>query len=155
LSHKPHPIKVVDTTLSETTKADEIASKTAKTGKVTAVVAVMSIFKKKRCKLRSANLGNERPSCQKAESRSRSLSQKSRNGQIPKKLASKLKKLDLTRTNLMLNSKNTCSDCAKTPDPSISSGLYLKNKTIRVLLDSGSSGDLLFMKKGQVNAFPL
>jgi hypothetical protein len=34
------------------------------------------------------------------------------------------------------------------PDPSISSGLYVKNKTIRVLLDSGSSGDLLFMKKG-------
>jgi hypothetical protein len=37
-------------------KADEIASETAQTGKVTAVVAVMSIFKKKRCKLRSANL---------------------------------------------------------------------------------------------------
>ncbi len=34
------------------------------------------------------------------------------------------------------------------PDPSVSSGLYVKNKTIRVLLDSGSSGDLLFMKKG-------
>ncbi len=34
------------------------------------------------------------------------------------------------------------------PDPSFSSGLYVKNKTIRVLLDSGSSGDLLFMKKG-------
>jgi hypothetical protein len=34
------------------------------------------------------------------------------------------------------------------PDPSISSGLYVKNKTIRVLLDSESSGDLLFMKKG-------
>jgi hypothetical protein len=66
-SHKPRPIKVVDTALSETTKADEIASETAKTGKVTAVVAVMSIFKKKRGKLRSANLGNERPSCQKAE----------------------------------------------------------------------------------------
>jgi hypothetical protein len=48
----------------------------------------------------------------------------------------------------MLNSKKTCSDCAKKPDPSISSGLYVKNKTIRVLLDSGSSGDLLFMKKG-------
>jgi hypothetical protein len=47
LSHKPHRIKVVDTALSETTKADEIANKTAKTGKVTAVVAVMSIFKKK------------------------------------------------------------------------------------------------------------
>jgi hypothetical protein len=48
-------------------KADEIPSKIAKTGKVTAVVAVMSIFKKKICKLQSANLRNERPSCQKAE----------------------------------------------------------------------------------------
>ncbi len=66
-SHKPRPIKVVNTALSKTTKADEIASKTAKTGKVTAVVAVMSIFKKKRCELRSANLGKERPSLQKAE----------------------------------------------------------------------------------------
>jgi hypothetical protein len=37
LSHKPHPIKVVDTALSETTKADQIAIKTAKNGKVTAV----------------------------------------------------------------------------------------------------------------------
>jgi hypothetical protein len=96
-------------------KADEIASKTAKTRQVTAVVMVMSIFKKKRCELRSANLGNERPSCQKAERAdfpeenicgSRSPSQKSRKGQIPKKLASKLKKLELNCTNLMLNSKN-------------------------------------------------
>jgi hypothetical protein len=51
----------------------------------------------------------------------------------------------------MLNSKKTCSDCTKMPDRSISSGLYVKNKTIRVLLDSGSSGDLLFMKKGSSN----
>jgi hypothetical protein len=85
----------------------------------------------------------------------RSLSQKSRKGRIPKKLASKSKKLELNCTNLMLNSKKTCSDCAKTPDPSVSSGIYVKNKTIRVLLDSGSSGDLLFMKKGPVNAFPM
>jgi hypothetical protein len=34
------------------------------------------------------------------------------------------------------------------PDPSVCSGLKVKNKTIRVLLDSGSCGDLLFMKKG-------
>jgi hypothetical protein len=47
LSHKPCPIKVVYTVLSETTKADGIASKTAKSGKVTAVVAVMSIVKNK------------------------------------------------------------------------------------------------------------
>ncbi len=79
----------------------------------------------------------------------RNLPQKSRKGQIPRKLASKSKKLGLNRTNLELNSKKTCSDCAKTPDDqSVSSGLKVKNKTIRVLLDSGSSGDLLFMKKG-------
>ncbi len=163
MSHKPRPIKVVDTALSETVKADEIASKTAKTGKVTAVVVVMSIFKKKRCKLQSASLGNERPSRQKAERANfleentrglRSLSQKSRKGRILKKLVPKLKKLELNCTNLMLNSKNTRSDCAKMPDPSISSGLYVKNKTIRVLLDSGSSGNLLFMKK-RSNASPL
>jgi hypothetical protein len=66
-------------------KADETRSETTKTKKVTVVVVVMSIFKKKRCKLRSAKLGNERPSCQKAERDnfpeentrgSRSLSQK-------------------------------------------------------------------------------
>jgi hypothetical protein len=44
LSHKPHPIKVANTALIETTKADEIVIKTAKTGKVTAVVTVMSIL---------------------------------------------------------------------------------------------------------------
>ncbi len=113
-SHKPCPIKVLDTALSETMKADEIGSKTAKTGKVTAVVTVMSIFKKKRCKLRSANLGKERPSRQKAEKANfpeentrglRSLSQKSRKGRIPKKLAPKSKKLELNCTNLMRNSK--------------------------------------------------
>jgi hypothetical protein len=114
LSHKPRPIKVVDTAPSETRKADEIASKTAKTRKVTAVVAVMSIFKRKRCKLRSANHGNERPTCQKAERanfreensrRSRSLFQKTRKGRIPKKLVPNLKKLELNCTNLMLNSR--------------------------------------------------
>jgi hypothetical protein len=130
LSHKPCPIKVADTACRETTKADQIAIKTAKTGKVTAVVVVMSIFSKKRCKFWSANLGNEMPSRQKAKRAdfpekitrgSRSPSQKSRKGQIPKKLASKLKKLEQNCNNLKLNSKKARSDCAKTPDPSISS----------------------------------
>jgi hypothetical protein len=138
-------------------KADEIAIKTAKPGKVTAVVAVMRIFRRKRCKLRSANIKNKKPSCQKAERSdipeentrvSRNLSQKSRKGQIPKKLVSKSNKLEHNHTNLELNSKNTCSDCAKKPDQRVSSGPYVKNKTIRVLLNSGLSGDLLFMKKG-------
>jgi hypothetical protein len=78
---------------------------------------------------------------------SRNLSQKLRRGQIPKKLASKSKKLELNCTNLMLNSKNIRSDRAVLPDPGVNSGLFVKNKTIRVLLDSGSSGNLLFMKK--------
>jgi hypothetical protein len=39
-------------------------------------------------------------------------------------------------------------NCAVVPDLGISSGLYVKNKTIRVLFDFGSIGDLLFMIKG-------
>jgi hypothetical protein len=117
----------------------------------------MSIFSRKRCKLWSANLRNEKPSCQKAERAnfpeettrgSRSPSQKLRKGRISKELVSKSKKVELNCTILKLNSKKTCSVCAKMPDPNVSSGLYVKNKTIRVLLHSGSSGDLLFMKKG-------
>jgi hypothetical protein len=114
LSHKPRPIKVANTALSQTTKADEISIETANTGKVTVVVAVMSISGNKGCKLRSANLGNEKPSCQKAERAnfseentrgSRNLSQKLRKGRILKKLASKSKKFELNCTNLKLNSK--------------------------------------------------
>ncbi len=89
LSTEPRPIKVANTAPSETTRADEIAIETAKTSKVTAVVAAMSIFSEKRCKSQSANLRNEKPSCQKAESanypeenshRLRSLSRKLRKG---------------------------------------------------------------------------
>jgi hypothetical protein len=47
LPHEPRLIKVTNTAPSETTRADEIAIRTAKTGKVTVVVAVMSIFSKK------------------------------------------------------------------------------------------------------------
>ncbi len=60
----------------------------------------------------------------------------------------KSKKVELNSTNLRLKNKKTHSDCAKKPDPSVSYGLKVKNKTIMVLLDSGSSGDLLFMRKG-------
>ncbi len=156
-SVEPRLIKVANTAPSETTRADEIVIETAKTGKVTAVVAVMSIFSEKRFKLQNANRGNEKPSCQKAKTanfleentrRLRNLSQELRKGRIPKNLVSKLKKLELNHTNLELNSKQSCPDCAKMPDPSVSSRLKVKNKPIRVLLDSGSSGDLLFMKKG-------
>jgi hypothetical protein len=41
------------------------------------------------------------------------------------------------------------------PNPSFSSRLFVKNKTIRVLLDSGSSGALLFMRKGSSKCFSI
>ncbi len=163
LSTETRPIKVVDTapsTSNSTRRADEIAIETANTNKVTAVVAVMRFFCKKKCKSWRAIPGNRKPSFQKAESENsrkpRNLSQKTRKGQLPKKLAPILKKLELNSNSLKLKSKKLCQDCAKKPDPSVSYGLEVKNKTIRVLLDSGSSGDLLFVKKkGPVNTFLL
>jgi hypothetical protein len=157
LSHTPYLIKVANTASSETTRANEILVKTAKTSKVTVVVVLMSIFSEKEA------------SCGALITEMRSLFSKRRKVQFfrreiptyqetllrnqekagyPLKLAPKLKKLELNCTNLELNSKKTHSDCAKTPDPSISSGQKVKNKVISILLDSGSSGDLLFMKKG-------
>jgi hypothetical protein len=156
-STEPYPIKVANTAPGETTRADEITIETAKTDKVTAVTAAMNIFSKHRCKPGNAYLGNEKPSCQKVEianfpeenSRGlRILSPKTRKRWLPKKLMSKSKKLELNSTTLELKSQKTHSYCTKTPDPSISSGLKVKNKTIRVLLDSESIGDLFFMKKG-------
>jgi hypothetical protein len=122
LSTEPSPIKVANTAPSKTMRADEIAIETAKTGKVTAVVAVMSMFSKKYCNSWSAKSGNEKPSCQKIESTNfpeeisrgpRKFSLKKRKGHIPNKLVSKSKKLELNHTNLELKRKKTCSDCAK------------------------------------------
>ncbi len=161
---EPCPIKVINTAPSNSMRADEITIKTAKTGKVTVVVALMSIFCKKKCNLRSANSRDKKPSSQKVESanfleenscRSRNLSSKTSKGPLPKKLAPKLKKLELNSNSLKAEKQKPCPDCAKKPDPSVSYGLKVKNKTIRLLLDSGSSGDFLFMRKGPVNAFLL
>ncbi len=114
MSTEPHPIKAVDTAPSETTRANKIAIKTAKTSKVTEVVMVMSIFSEKRCKLRSANCKNEKSSCQKAERANfpeensrgpRNLSQKSREGRIPKKIVSKSKKLEIAKRHAQVAPK--------------------------------------------------
>ncbi len=108
LSTKPRPIKVVNTAPSNNMRADEIANKTTKTGKVTAVVAVTNIFCKKKCNLRCANSGNEKPSCQKLENANfpeenscglRNLYLITRKGRLPKKLAPTLKKLEINSTN--------------------------------------------------------
>jgi hypothetical protein len=71
-----------------------------------------------------------------------------RKGWILKNLAPKSIKLELNSTNLKLKHAQTCLNHAKKPDPSICYGLKVKNKIIKVLLDSGSSGALLFEKKG-------
>jgi hypothetical protein len=92
LSTEPRLIKVVNTASSNNTRAGEIVIKTTKTGKVTAVVAVMSIFLLKGWNLRSANSGNEKLSHQKGGSanvleensrRLRNLSLKTRKGWLP------------------------------------------------------------------------
>jgi hypothetical protein len=95
LSTEPRPIKVVNTAPSKNIRVDEIVINTAQTSKVTAVIAVMSIYCKKRCNLKSADYGDKKRSRQKAESVNfpeensrglRNLSLKTRKGQLPKKL---------------------------------------------------------------------
>jgi hypothetical protein len=114
LSTEAHLIEVVDTAPSKSMRTDEIAIETAKIGKLTAVIAVMSILCRKRCNLWCANLGNGKPSHQKAESdnvpveksrKPRNLFQKTRKGWISKKLAPILKKIELKSTNLKLYCK--------------------------------------------------
>jgi hypothetical protein len=58
-----------------------------------------------------------------------------------------MKKIERKSTNLELNCKKSCLDCAEKPDPSVGYGLKVKNKMIRVLLDSGLIGDLVFVTK--------
>jgi hypothetical protein len=69
----------------------------------------MSIICKNKCKLQSASPGKEKPSCQKAEKanfpgenshKPRNLSQKTRKGQLSKKLAPKSKKIEVNSTAL-------------------------------------------------------
>jgi hypothetical protein len=87
--------------------------------------------------------------------RPRNLFPKKRNGQLPKKLASKLKKLELNSTYLKLKSQKTCSDCAKKPDPSVNSGLKSKVRQLGSCLTQGQAVTSFLRKKGPVNAFPL
>jgi hypothetical protein len=104
LSTEARPIKVLNTAPINTTRADEIAIETAKTGKVTAVVAVMSIVCKKSASCGVLILVTGSLLTKKAESANfmgddscepRNLSQKTMKGRLSKKLAPNLKKLEL------------------------------------------------------------
>jgi hypothetical protein len=59
-----------------------------------------------------------------------------------------LKKLGLNRSKKCLNE-------ADPPPKDTSKRLIVKHKTIRVLLDTGSSGDLLFIEKGSNKYIPI
>jgi hypothetical protein len=114
-STQPRPIKVTDS-VSDSKRADAKALENAKMGKVTAVVAVMHLY------------GN---------TTNRSFSDNAKISAIKTKLESKSKKLDLKQSKKGLQE-------AKLPPKDTSNRIVDKHKTIRVLLDTGSSGDLLF-----------
>ena len=115
-STQPRPIKVTDS-ISNSKRADAKALENAKTGKVTAVVTVMHLH------------GN---------TTNRSISDNAKISAKKTKLESKSKKLDLKQSKKGLNE-------AEPPPKDTSKRLTTKHKTIRVLLDTGSSGDLLFL----------
>ncbi len=64
------------------------------------------------------------------------------------KLESKLKELSLNW------SKKHLKEAQPSPEDA-SERLVVKNKTIRVLLDAGSSGNLLFLKNDLTSTYPL
>jgi len=101
------------------TKDNEIAIENSKTGKVTAVVAILKVFGDKFTNSRSAN---------------------------PEKL--------LNKPNKWLNPKKKHLKGLYEPNNDASKRLLVKQKTIRVLLDTGSSGDLLFIKNRSQRYIP-
>ncbi len=88
-------------------------------GKVTVVLVVMHLY------------GN---------TKSNLISTSTKNSAKKTKLGSKLKKLGLDQSKTRLKE-------AQPPPENASKRLVVKHKTIRVLLDTGSSGDLLFLEK--------
>jgi hypothetical protein len=71
------------------------------------------------------------------------------------KISAKKTKLVLKSKKLDLNRFKTCLKEADLPPNDTSDRLIVKHKTIRVLLDTGSSGDLLFLEKGYNKYIPV
>ena len=107
---------------------------------MTAVVAVMYLFRDKLCNLWRASREPLAKKCQKSGSKrkkSKRLARICRNVAIRDDLAKDCCKASQTGASESHND--------------ISTSLKVKTKAIRVLLDTGSSGDLLFMQKGKIN----
>ncbi len=119
------PIKATKLAL-DIIRANEIAIENSKTGKVTAVVKILKISGNKFGNSRSAN---------------------------PKGLLNKPdKKLNSKKKHL--NRPLKCHDGLSESVSNTSERLIVKHKTIRVLLDTGSSGDLLFIRRGSQKYIP-
>jgi hypothetical protein len=96
-------------------------------GKVTAVVAVMHLY---------------------SDSNKKLVNRITKTSAKKTKLGSRSKNLDLKRSNKRLKEDSQPPEVA-------SERLLVKQTTIRVLLDTGSSGDLLFLKKDLRSRFLL
>ena len=136
MSSETRPIKVTNLD-SEKIRANEIAIENSKTGKVTAVVAVMYLSKDKICNSRSAK---RKPS---AKDR-----QKSANKSEKSKRLARICQNVVLRDDLVKERGKASQNGTSESRDDISTSLKVKTKTIRVLLDTGSSGDLLFIQKG-------
>jgi len=134
MSSETRPIKVTNLD-SDNIRANEIAIENSKTGKVTAVVAVIYLSKDKPCNSLSA----KRKSLAKDRQESASKSEKS------KRLARIRQKVALRDDPAKDRGKASQTGTSESRDD-ISTSLKVKTKTIRVLLDTGSSGDLLFIQ---------
>ncbi len=93
---------------------------------MTAVVAILKVFGENSCNSRNAN---------------------------PEKFLNKPKKR-LNSRKRHLNRPLKCHDGLNESVRDTSERLIVKQKTIRVLLDTGLSGDLLFIKKGSQKYIP-
>jgi hypothetical protein len=128
LSTTARPIKVTNLTRHDTyvSRDSENTVICENTGKVTAVVAVMTVS--------SRNVQNSKYKTKTAD-----------------------KSAILAESRSKSKQKNAKSRQNRTGkyNSGINYKLVVKSKTIRVLLDSGSSGDLLFLKKGASKHIPV
>jgi hypothetical protein len=139
MSSETCPIKVTNLD-SDNIRANEIAIENSKTGKVTAVVAVINLSKDKLCNSRSAKrkpLANDRQVSASKSEKSKRLAKIRQKVALGDDLAIDRGKASRAGANESCDDFSTC--------------LKVKTKTIRVLLDTGSSGDLLFMQKGKID----
>jgi len=118
------PIKATKLAL-DTIRANEIAIENSKTGKVTAVVVILKVFGENICNSRNVNPG--------------------------KLLNKPNKRLNSKKRHLIRSLK--CHDDLSKSVSNTSKRLIVKQKTM-VLLDTGSSGDLLFLRKGSQKYIP-